>query len=74
MHWYLRVISNDVEASLQQDASRIEGVLTTVENASFSKPPEEHPRGGYSLFIECDESDQAVLISALERGGFRGCI
>lgn len=74
MNWYLRVIPTDADTELNQDTPKIVQIVSRFAGASLTKHPEWHSRGGYSLFIDCEESDQTPIIEALAEGGFRGCI
>ena len=74
MTWYLRVISSVADTDLDKTIPLVEQVLSRFDSASLTRLPENHPRGGYSLFIECRESDKFAIIETLAENGFRGCL
>jgi hypothetical protein len=74
LYHYVRVI----EESSLLDFNNLLTVLDSLTRAnpkvSIRKPPEPHPRGGFSLFLNSPNSEADVVLDYLRNHGWLPCI
>jgi hypothetical protein len=61
---YLRVLPRDPSATLEQVSHEL-ARLAQAHAFSLLRPPEPHPRGGFSLFLELPAERQPALVGVL---------
>ena len=70
--FYVRVINiNENDNDLERDIPLILSILEQFEGAGFGKDAELHIKGGYSIFLSCDQPQIEPIITALYDRGFR---
>ena len=65
MPLYLRLLQLDSEPNSDAERSVI---VRAIANAGFEllREPEKHPRGGFSVHVDCDETQHSALLESLE--------
>ena len=73
--YYIRVINvEENQDSLKRGRESIRQIVEAFEEASLGRNSGLHPRGGYSLFINCKKSDLEAIIQTLVASGYCLCI
>ena len=70
--FYVRVINiNEANNDLERDIPLILSIVEQFEGAGFGKDAELHIKGGYSIFLSCEQPQIELIITALYDSGFR---
>ena len=74
LYHYVRVIDESNSLDLNNLLAVLDSLSRANPKVSIRKPPEPHPRGGFSLFLNSPNSEADMVLDYLRNHGWLPCI
>ena len=73
MALYLRIMANE---STITDANEKRAIEHAFHNAPIrlTEPPSKHPRGGFTVYLDCTPDDHETIVQILEKNNLLSVI
>lgn len=71
---YLRVISESTERSLNDIEKTVDELIAANDRVLQVRPPTKHPRGGYAVFLDFNDSQIEPVLTFLSEKRWLPCI